>query len=317
MTRTPNEQQHEIILELLCCVMVVDRTASAAEKAHIHTILSEDGSTWTTAEVNERIMKFIARVEVQGFWSTLDDACDKASALPIGRVEKLVQNCITLAKSDSEFHDRERKAIGRILTKLPQLQLGENSSQQGESTPTYDVDVAEAGSGQPHGKPSIEPRAENKDGDVPIKHTGVWVVAAVLSCVFQVGALLIPGDAPILFSIDRGWLISLSIILPLVIAYVVRRQRIERADRREMVIYVESAYQYEHAVRDSDGNDTGRTRKGAYEFRTTEFGCVRVPSRIYYKVRPNRWAVVVASTVYGLKIAKVIRTARPTEDFWG
>jgi uncharacterized tellurite resistance protein B-like protein len=314
MTRTPNEQEDEIILEVLCCVMVVDKTASAAEKAHIHTILSEDGSNWTTAEVNERIMKFVARVEAQGFWSTLDDACDEASALPMSRVEKLVRNCITLAKGDSEFHDRERKAIGRILKKLPQLQLGEISSQQDDSTPTYDVAAADPRSGQPLGKPSIEPQPE--DIDVPIKHTTGWVVAAVFSCVFLVGALLIPSDAPILFSIDRGWMVLLSILLPLVIAYLARRRRIERADRREMVIYVESAYQYEHAVRDSNGNDTGRTRKGAYEFRTTEFGCVRVPSRIYYKVRPNRWAVVVASTVYGLKIANVIRTARPTEDFW-
>jgi uncharacterized tellurite resistance protein B-like protein len=213
MTRTPNEQEDEIILEMLCCVMVVDKTASAAEKAHIHTILSEDGSNWTTDEVNERIMKFIKRVEAQGFWSTLDDACDEAAVLPVSRVEKLVRNCITLAKGDSEFHDRERKAIGRILKKLPQLRLGENSSQQGESTPTYDVNKA-------RGKPSIEPRSENKDVDVPIKHSGVWVVAAVFSCVFPVGALLIPNDAPILSSIDRGWLILLSIILSLVIAYV-------------------------------------------------------------------------------------------------
>jgi uncharacterized tellurite resistance protein B-like protein len=308
MTRTPNEQEDEIILEMLCCVMVVDKTASAAEKAHIHTILSEDGSNWTTDEVNERIMKFIKRVETQGFWSTLDDACDEAAVLPVRRVEKLVRNCITLAKDDSEFHDRERKAIGRILTKLPQLRLGENSSQQGESTPTYDVNKA-------RGKPSIEPRSENTEVDVPIKHTGVWVVAAVFSCVFPVGALLIPNDAPILSSIDRGWLILLSIILSLVITYLIRRalrrREIERADRREMVIYVESAYPLE-----STNHETGRTRVVGYQFRTTEYGCVRVRSSIYHKVRPNRWAVVVASTVYGLKIAKVIRTARPTEDFW-
>jgi len=304
MAHTPNERHDEIILELLCCVMVVDKTASAAEKAHIHTILSEDGSNWTTDEVNERIMKFIKRVETQGFWSTLDDACDEAAVLPVRRVEKLVRNCITLAKGDSEFHDRERKAIGRILKKLPQLQLGEISSQQDDSTPTYDVNRA-------RGKPSIEPRSENKEVDVPIKHTGVWVVAAVFSCVFPVGVLLIPNDAPILSSIDRGWLILLSIILPLVIAYLVRRRRIERADRREMVIYVESAYPLERTNR-----ETGRTRVVGYEFRVARFGHVRVRRSIYYKVRPNRWAVVVASTVYGLKIAKVIRTARPTEDFW-
>ena len=311
MTHTSEEEQHEIILELLCCVMVVDKTASATEKAHIHTILSEDGSNWTTAEVNERIMKFIGRVEAQGFWPTLDDACDEASAISTSRVEKLVRDCITLAKGDSEFHDRERKAIGRILKKLPQLQLGESSSQQDESTPTSDENIVKAGSGQPRGKPSIKPRPENIDVDVPIKHIGVWVVAAVFSCVFLVGALLIPSDAPILFLIDRGWMILLSILLPLVIAYLARRRRIERADRREMVIYVESAYPLE-----SRNPDTGRTRVVGYEFRTTEYGCVRVPSSIYRKVRPNRWAVVVASTVYGLRIASVIRTARPTEDFW-
>jgi uncharacterized tellurite resistance protein B-like protein len=157
MTRTPNEQQHEIILELLCCVMVVDRTASAAEKAHIYTILSEDGCTWTTAEVNERIKKFIARVKVQGFWPTLDDACDKTSALPMSRVEKLVQNCITLAKGDSEFHDRERKAIGRILKKLPQLQFAGIASQHAAASPTSDEKIAKPGSEQSRGSQSSEP----------------------------------------------------------------------------------------------------------------------------------------------------------------
>jgi hypothetical protein len=102
-------------------------------------------------------MKFVARVEAQGFWSTLDDACDKASALPMSRVEKLVRNCITLAKGDSEFHDRERKAIGRILKKLPQLQLGETSSQHAASSPTSDENIAKAGSDQTRGRQSSEP----------------------------------------------------------------------------------------------------------------------------------------------------------------
>jgi len=59
MTRTPKERHDEIMLEVLCCVMVVDKTASATEKAHIHRILSEDDSNWTAAEINGRIMKFI------------------------------------------------------------------------------------------------------------------------------------------------------------------------------------------------------------------------------------------------------------------
>lgn len=74
--------------------MVVNKTASATEKAYIHTILSEDGSKWTTAEINERIMKFISQVEAQGFWSTLNDACNKALVLPMSRVEKLATYCI-------------------------------------------------------------------------------------------------------------------------------------------------------------------------------------------------------------------------------
>lgn len=56
MAGTPKEQQDEIILEVLCCVMVVDKTASATEKVCIHAILSEDGFDRTTAEVNERVM---------------------------------------------------------------------------------------------------------------------------------------------------------------------------------------------------------------------------------------------------------------------
>jgi hypothetical protein len=132
--------------------MVVDKTASATEKAHIHTILSGDGSTWTTDEVNRRIKKFIDRVKVQGFLPTLDEACDKASALPMSRVEKLVQNCITLAKGDSEFHDRERKAIGRIQTKLPQLQFKNIAEHQQRAEKSRDFQVTTAGKVTPKGE---------------------------------------------------------------------------------------------------------------------------------------------------------------------
>jgi len=56
MTHTPSKQRDEIALELCRCVMVVDKTASATEKAHTHTMLCEGGPNGTTAEVNERIM---------------------------------------------------------------------------------------------------------------------------------------------------------------------------------------------------------------------------------------------------------------------
>jgi len=172
MARTPKERQDEIILELLCCVMVVDRTASALEKAHIHTILSGDGSTWTTAEVNECIMKFIARVEVHGFWCTLDDACDEAAALPMSRVEKLVHDCIALAKSDSEFHDRERKAIGRIQTKLPQLQLAEIATYQLAPSSTSGENTVNNGSEQPRGRQSLSFSSRSKHPAISAKLSG-------------------------------------------------------------------------------------------------------------------------------------------------
>jgi len=185
MVHTPNERQDEIILELLCCVMVVDKTASATEKTRIHTILSEDGSTWTSAEVNERIMKFIAQVEAQGFWSTLDDACDEAAALPISRVEKLVQNCITLAKGDSEFHERERKSIGRILTRLPQLHFAGISSQHAAPNPTSDEKIAKPGSEQSRGSQSSEPGFFAK-----LRETFSTLSVEGKACIFVFGPLV-------------------------------------------------------------------------------------------------------------------------------
>ena len=94
------------------------------------------------------------------------------------------------------------------------------------------------------------------------------------------------------------------------IAYLVRRGDIEREDRREMVIYVESAYPLKRT-----DHETGRTNVIGYELRTTEFGHVRVSSSVYHGLMPNRRVLVVASTVYGLKIDRVIRTARDGEDF--
>ena len=185
MTRTPKERHDEIMLEVLCCVMVVDKTASATEKAHIHTILSEDGSNWTTAEVNDRIMKFVARVEAQGFWSTLDDACDEAAALPISRVEKLVQNCITLAKGDSEFHDRERKAIGRILKKLPQLHFAGIASQHAAPNPTSDEKNSKPESEQSRGSQSSEPGFFAK-----LRETFSTLSVEGKACIFVFGPLV-------------------------------------------------------------------------------------------------------------------------------
>ena len=317
MAHTPNERHDEIILELLCCVMVVDKTASATEKTHIHTILSEDGSKWTTAEVNQRVKKFIERVQTDGIMPTLDAACDKASALPVDRIAKLVQDCISLAKDHSEFHERERKAIGRILQKFPQIQMNGFSTQQEETTSTFELNMPEDEWELPGSNQSSESQQDGKVG--PGDHGWVWVVASVISTVWFVAAVMSPDRPAHRTLIDRGWVMFLPIIVPLITAYLIRRslrrREIERADRREMVIYVESAYQHEHEVRDIDGEPTGRMRGGAYEFRVARYGCVRVPSSIYHKVRSRTWVVVVASTVYGLKITKVIRTARPGEDY--
>jgi uncharacterized tellurite resistance protein B-like protein len=208
MTHTPNERHDEIILELLCCVMVVDKTASATEKAHIHTILSEDGSNWTTAEVDRRIKKFIDRVKVQGFWSTLDDACDKTSALPMSRVEKLVQNCVTLAKGDSEFHDRERKAIGRILTKLPELQVKNFAMYQQRAKKSRDFQETTA----------RKVPSEGKDA--------WWWVASVLT----VGGVTAMGLGR---EFDAGWWVSLVLALVGSIAMILNELNRKRKFRKQ------------------------------------------------------------------------------------
>ena len=118
-------RRHEVILEILSCVMVADRQASGAEKQQIHNLLQADDSSWTKAEVDTRLQHLFERIRSQGFQETLDQVCEWARTLNLAAddIEQLLQDCEQLAQSDSEFHDREQQVIRRIRKSLQQLKL--------------------------------------------------------------------------------------------------------------------------------------------------------------------------------------------------
>ena len=147
------------------------------------------------------------------------------------------------------------------------------------------------------------------------RHVLVWSLAVVVSVILVSLSFFV--NLP-------GWTHQLWILLAVAVpAYLAfdrvsgfRLAGIERADAREMVVFVESAYPLETEFGSESGFLLwGRTVTHGYEIRTTEFGHSQVTSEVYHKLLSNRRVLVIASTVHGFKIHKVIRTARHGEDF--
>ena len=58
----------------------------------------------------------------------------------------------------------------------------------------------------------------------------------------------------------------------------------------------------------------GMTRTVGYRIRTAEYGVTKVTSSVYHKLLPNRKVVIISSTVFGLRVEHVVRTARHDDD---
>ena len=118
---TSNERQHEIVFEILCCVMIADRTASSDEKTRIVELMAEYECTWKREELIRRIREFGGRVRAEGFRDIVTQTCEKAEGLDDDHAGQIIASCVRLATSDDNYGDHERAVIQKIESKLKEL----------------------------------------------------------------------------------------------------------------------------------------------------------------------------------------------------
>lgn len=104
------------------------------------------------------------------------------------------------------------------------------------------------------------------------------------------------------------WSLVASFGSAFVLRWTLRWDRIEKADRRQMTLFIESAYPIERT------NKWGMTRTVGYRIRTAEYGVTNITSSVYRKLLPNRKLIVIASTIFGLRVERVMRTVRHDDD---
>ena len=122
MTDLPDARRHEILLDVFCCVMVGDGKASRAEKEQITSLLLKAGSQWSPEEVARRIDGFADRVRTMGFRLVLNRACNDLRQLSNTDSEAVLEDCLTVASTDSIIHPNEKKVIARIRSALRPVQ---------------------------------------------------------------------------------------------------------------------------------------------------------------------------------------------------
>jgi len=115
------ERQHEVVFEILCCVMVADGKASGDEKVRIVELMAEYGCSWPKEEFVRRSREFVDRVRGEGFPKILNQCCEKAEGLDDEHAAQIVARCIRLARTDDSYMQLERNVIQRIEAKLKEL----------------------------------------------------------------------------------------------------------------------------------------------------------------------------------------------------
>lgn len=135
----------------------------------------------------------------------------------------------------------------------------------------------------------------------------VWLIAAVGALGFGAlrwkAATTAGGHANVVF-----WSLCIPFAAAFIVRWVLRRDLVEKSDRRQMTLFIESTYSIERT------NKWGVTRTVGYLIRTAEYGEVKVSSDVYHKLLPNRKVVLIASTVFGLRVHRVVRMACVGDD---
>ncbi len=109
----------EVLLEILCCLMVADGSASSDEKKRIHELMAEVGSPWSSVELNGRITSFIDRVKTNGYRHTLAVALQDVKLFRNARKQEVLLKCLdAVALADGKTTERELQLCSRVRATL-------------------------------------------------------------------------------------------------------------------------------------------------------------------------------------------------------
>lgn len=110
------QSTYETLLEALCCVMVADGRASLAERDAIVDILSKVGAPLSPTEIDASIADFVSRVQESGLRDVFQRCVEDVGLCATQPTANIFRRALKLlAHADGAFHEREKRAISRLL----------------------------------------------------------------------------------------------------------------------------------------------------------------------------------------------------------
>ena len=110
-----NDEVHETLFDVLCCVMVADGRASRSEKARIIELMRKVRASWTPPTIDNRIAMFIERVKTTGYSRVVSETVSRASCFKqIGREDVLLKCIDSIAAADGKLEPNEQALCERF-----------------------------------------------------------------------------------------------------------------------------------------------------------------------------------------------------------
>lgn len=122
-----------ILLDMLCCVMIADGTATVSEKRYLLVLMEQRGTVLTDQELSGHIQLFVDRVKKHGFKQVLEQVCSKCCEQDSSDVSGIIFQCFNLAFKDGSIHKREKqtiKLLERHLRRVPGLYKAARQEQE-------------------------------------------------------------------------------------------------------------------------------------------------------------------------------------------
>ncbi len=103
--------EKKALFDVLCCIMISDGVASAAEKKQIIKALNANGANHDQSEYVELIGGFGQRVRTEGFKTVRSSVLEELKTMNDSKVSDVLCKAVKLARSDADFSDREQDSF--------------------------------------------------------------------------------------------------------------------------------------------------------------------------------------------------------------
>lgn len=112
---SPQSTWQSSLVQILCCVMVIDKQISSAERQKIYSLMMSVDKTTKPHELDHIISDFIERAKQMGMTKVIHDCLNRVPEVATNGRGNLLLKCVReVAKADGKISSREKELCERI-----------------------------------------------------------------------------------------------------------------------------------------------------------------------------------------------------------